>query len=177
MSDLNNLKSKIRSYNDIRNNTIEYRKAWQENLKSFIIERLTYIMTETGLKGEIENKEDVTNLEAIMLSLGKEISGIGEIISEDATRPLIKHNGSLVYQQLFNGKVQVMLVYPYIEGYGEPTQPKVVGIYRPQELKEPFIIRHMEEFIREVVAWEDYDDDEPSSTPRIGFNINLDNQD
>ena len=45
------------------------------------------------------------------------------------------------------------------------------GIYRPEELKEPFYIRHLEEFIKEITSWEDFDDDEPSQ--RIGFHFNL----
>ena len=93
-------------------------------------------------------------------TLGSEESGITEIINEKTDKPLIKHNGSLVYQQLFNGKVQVMIGFPYIEGFGEPRQPKVIGIYRPEEIKPPFLVRHMEDFIKEITMWEDFDDDE-----------------
>ena len=84
---------------------------------------------------------------------------------------MVKQNGSLIYQQLFNGKVIVLISYPYIENYGEPRPPKTIAIYRPEELREPFFIRHMEEFLSELTTWEDYDDDEPIQ--RIGFHPNF----
>jgi hypothetical protein len=84
---------------------------------------------------------------------------------------MIKHNGSLVYQQLFNGKIIVIIQYPFIENYGEPRPPKTVAIYRPEELSEPFLIRHLEEFIQEITDWEDFDDDEPNK--KIGFSMNF----
>ena len=72
---------------------------------------------------------------------------------------------------LFNGKIIVLINYPFIENYGQPQPPKTIAIYRPEELKEPYFIRHMEEFLQEITKWEDYDDDEP--TKRIGFQLNF----
>ena len=76
----------------------------------------------------------------------------------------------MIYQQLYNGKVQVMIVYPFIEGFGEPRPPKVISIYRPEEIKTPFLLRHMEEFIKEITQWEDFDDDDQAAA-KIGFNV------
>ena len=135
------------------------------------------MLDETALEGAIEIKEDVTNLEAIVLNLGQEKSGIYEKINEEVNRPLIKHNGSLVYQQLFNGKVITMITYPVIEGYGEPRPPRTIAIYRPEEIKPPFLVRHMEEFIREVTEWEDYDDDDKGPSQKIGNSLNFMPQD
>jgi hypothetical protein len=89
-------------------------------------------------------------------------------------RTMIKSNGSLIYQQLFNGKIMVMIVSPYIEGYGQPKPPMTLEILRPDELKAPFIIRHVEAFLRDITEWEDYDDEQPhkggQSFNPIGFN-------
>jgi len=128
-------------------------------------------MGEIGLEGEVEVRSDLENLEAIVLSLGTVQSGMFQRVNENIKRDLIKHNGSLVYQQLFNGKVLVLIQYPFIESYGDPRPPKTVGIYRPEELKEPFFARHIEELMQEVTLWEDYDDDEPHQ--RIGFQLNF----
>ncbi len=62
----------------------------------------------------------------------------------------------------------VMFVYPYIDGYGEPKPPRNLEILRPHELKQKYIIRHMEEFVKEITQWEDYDDDAPTNSA-IGF--------
>ncbi len=171
MDELINLKTKVTSYNEILSNTQNYRSVWQSDLKNFIIKRLEYIINQTGLKAEVQVNTQMENLESVVLSLGKQASGIGEKLSENATRPLIKHNGMLIYQQLFNGKVEVLLVLPFIEGYGKPVPPKMVAIYRPEEIIQPFIIRHVELFLKEVVNWEDYDDDQQIPAQPIGFQL------
>jgi len=171
MDELINLKTKVATYHEILDNTTQYRNVWREQLRAFIMNRLELILGETGLKAEIQVNDKVENLESVVLSLGRQESGIGEKVSEETIRPFIKHNGMLIYQQLFNGKVEVLVVPPFIEGYGKPAPPKMIAIYRPEEIKAPFIIRHVEQFLKEVINWEDYDDDQPISTQPIGFSM------
>ena len=162
-----NLKSKANKYRQILTNTQNYRKAWKEGLKDLIQKQLKDIIKETGLDAEVELKEELSNLSAIVLSLGTEFSGITEDTGK-VERPFLKSNGMLIYQQLFNGKIMVSMTHPLIEGLGKPGAPKQIEILRPEELKPPFIIRHAEEFLKEIIAWEDFDDDMPQSQP-IGF--------
>ena len=171
MENISNLKSKVKQYQRVLENTIAYRAAWKSQLKDEIINRLTELTEATGLEATIEVKEQMENLEAIVLSLGETKSGLSQKINAEVQRHLIKHNGSLIYQQLFNGKVIVLINYPQIEGYGQPRPPKNIAIYRPEEIKPPFLLRHLEDFMKEVTNWEDYDDDEPAQ--RIGFNMNF----
>ncbi len=124
MDDYNGLISKVERYQSILNNTLIYRERWEKQLKALIISELENMVKISGLKGTIETSNKVKHLEYIVLSLGSEESGISEIINDKIDKPLIKSNGSLIYQQLFNGKVQVMIVYPFIEGFGEPRPPK-----------------------------------------------------
>ena len=173
MEDLSNLKKKVTLYNTILQNTEHYRQTWKESLRENIVKMLEEMIKETGMTATVEVKRDLANLEAIVCSLGEAKSGIYQKVNEELNRPLIKHNGSLIYQQLFNGKVIVIITYPMIENYGEPRPPKTVAIYRPEELKEPFFVRHMEDFIKEVTQWEDYDDDEQTPTQQIGFRLNI----
>ena len=68
-----------------------------------------------------------------------------------------------------------MLQAPMIEGYGEPQPPRQLAIYRPEEMTAPFFVRHLEELIKAVTAWEDYDDDNVPADEgqRIGFKLNF----
>ena len=169
--DLINLKGKVSKYKTIVANTRAYRQSWIDGLRDRIINTLQKMIDDTELGASIEVRSDLENLEAIVLSLGEVKSGMYQKVTDDIKRHMIKHNGSLIYQQLFNGKVIVLINYPSIEGYGEPRPPKNVAIYRPEEVKEPYLIRHMEEFIKEITNWEDYDDDEPAQ--RIGYQMNF----
>ncbi|GAB5551518.1 MAG: hypothetical protein Sapg2KO_11090 [Saprospiraceae bacterium] len=168
-----NLNRKVAQYKEVLQNTENYRAAWNDELKETIINKLQELINVTGLGAKLETKGDMENLQAIVISLGESKSGMYQKLGDDIKRHLIKHNGSLIYQQLFNGKVIVMIQYPYIENYGEPNPPKTIAIYRPEELRDPYFVRHMEEFVQEITKWEDYDDDEPNK--KIGFNFNFQN--
>ena len=112
------------------------------------------------------------NLEIVIFNLGMQKSGMSEKVNDGLKKPMIKSNGGLIYQQLFNGKILIMIAMPFIEGYGEPRPPKTIEILRPEELKQPFIYRHVETFLKDVTEWEDYDDDLPQQNATfnpIGF--------
>ncbi len=167
-------KKRVAAYKRILKNTKEYRKKWNESLKPEIISVLERILDETSLEGKINVRDEIENLEAISLSLGHDISGIAEKFPDSISkRPYIKSNGVLLYQQLFNGKVMIMIMYPYIEGYGQPKPPKNLEILRPEEFKDIFILRHVEAFLKEIIEWEDFDDDVPEKMGinPIGFSL------
>lgn len=171
-----NLQRKVESYRQTLENTRNYRQAWQDHLREEIKSQLLGIAEKAGLDGFVEERAELVNLEAVVFSLGDEKSGVAREITAEIRRDLVKHNGSLIYQQLFNGKVLVLMNYPYIETYGEPAPPRTFGIYRPEELRPPFFHRHMETFIQELTLWEDYDDDTNGAahaSQRIGFKMNF----
>jgi len=166
--DLHNIITKVDKYNQILDNTKNYRAKWSTEMKKTISATLEKIIKDTKLNAYIEYKDDIENLEVINFSLGTEVSGIAEKFPGNKTkRPFIKNNGALIFQQLFNGKLMVMILYPFIEGYGQPKPPKNVEIVRPEELKKEFVIRYVEEFLQEVIEWEDFDDDVPE---KMGMN-------
>lgn len=166
-----NLQRRVNQYKEVLQNTQQYREAWKTSLREEIRSILQHLVTAIKLEAEVIVRSEIENLEAVVLSLGTSKSGMFQKVSEEVHRDLIKHNGSLVYQQLFNGKVIVLINYPFIENYGQPRPPKTIAIYRPEELKEPYFIRHMEDFIQEITNWEDFDDDDPNK--KIGFHLNF----
>lgn len=175
--DIGTLIVKVNKYKQVLENTETYRAAWHSDIKPLLVDALNEIIEDTQLnKAEVIIRDNIENLETIILDLGRSSSGISENITDSGVkRTMIKSNGSLVYQQLFNGKIMVMVFSPHIEGYGDPKPPKTIEILRPDELKAPFIIRHMELFLRDITDWEDFDDDEPEKKPNsfnpIGFNL------
>ncbi len=170
-NDLFSFSRKVSQYKEVLSQTEAYRQVWKDGLKAKLIKFLEDAIKEVDLDATVEVRNDLQNLEAIVLNLGTVKSGMYQMINQEIERHLIKNNGSLIYQQLFNGKVIVMIQFPYIENYGELKPPKTIAIYRPEELKDPFCVRHLEEFIQDMTNWEDYDDDEPNK--KIGFELNF----
>ena len=163
---------KINKYKEVLQNTIEYRNAWHDYIKPLLVKKLEELVEIIDLeKAEIIIRDNIVNLESVSFDLGRTSSGISESIEDTGVlRTMIKSNGSLIYQQLFNGKIMVMIMSPYIEGYGQPKPPMQVEILRPDELKEPFIIRHLELLFKDITEWEDFDDDQTTKSNSIGFN-------
>lgn len=167
--DYSKLKKKVKSLNAVLKNTEDFRKEWDSNLKSMISDTLELIIKEIKLDAEVLIHDQLYGLETVSLNLGTVESGIFERLGEDTKKPLIRTNGILMFQQLFNSKISIWISFPHIEGVGEPKTPKMLEIVRPDELKEVNILRYIEQFIDEITKWEDYDDDVPPAHTSIGF--------
>jgi len=174
--DLGTLQSKVNNYHEIIQNTKSYRADWPTQVIPQLQKVLNSIIKETKLDAKVVVKDSMENLNIVILTLGQEFSGIAEKLEDsDAQRPMIKNKGSLVFQQLFNGKILIMIMLPFIEGYGQPAPPQTLEILRPQELTDMFVIRYVEQFMRAVIEWEDYDDDgkKQGQLAPIGFQSEL----
>jgi hypothetical protein len=166
--DISKLLSNVKKLNTVLENTQNYRDLWESTHKKLIISVLENLIETGGIQGEVVINDNYEGLEAISLALATSDSGIYERISDKTKRALIRNGGVLTYHQLFNGKIGILIGYPYIEGIGQPKMPKTIEISRPEELKEIHILRHVEMFIDEIAEWEDFDDDK-DATHTIGF--------
>ena len=166
--DTSKLQVKVNQLSGVMKNTHDYREVWDKSYKQMIIDTLEKLIQESNIQGEVKVNDHFEGLEAISLALETRDSGIYERITDNTKRALIRNGGVLTYHQLFNGKIGILIGYPYIEGIGQPKMPKTVEIVRPEELKEINILRQVEQFIDEITEWEDFDDDKQSAH-KIGF--------
>ncbi|NCT73024.1 MAG: hypothetical protein GXC78_00715 [Chitinophagaceae bacterium] len=177
--DFKQLRDKVTTYQEVLANTHRYRQEWKDHTRDFIRTSLTQIIDETGLRARITERTQIENLEAVVLDLGRSSSGLSENLENtDLKHTMVKNNGSLIYQQLFNGKIMVMLTNPYIEGYGEPKPARSLEIVRPEELTPTLIYAHTEQLLNDLIEWEDFDDDDHGRKPAfqpIGFQHSLGN--
>ncbi len=171
------LKDRAKRYQEILDQVVTYRDEWGSSLKHFIINKSEEILKQTDINANIQVEERFKNLESITISLGKSLSGISEVVDENVNRSIVKDQGALIYSQLFNGKIQVWMTYPLIEGLMQPKPPKGMGIYAPPEIDERHIMTKFDEFFKELIEWENYDDDQPNhSSNRIGFGMHSVNE-
>ena len=169
------IKERASKYTSILQQVLDYRAAWGKSLKKFIRKQSETILNEAGINAQIEIEERFENLESITISLGKSISGIAENVDGITKRTIIKDKGSLIFSQLFNGKVQAWMTYPLIEGLMQPKPPLMIGIYAPPEFNEDLVLSTFDEFFKQLIEWENYDDDQPGQQiNRIGFGVRHD---
>lgn len=165
------LKERAKKYTGILQQVVSFRQEWEDSLKQFLLDTIDTVLEQTEISGTVETEERFANLQSITVSLGKSVSAIAEKIDDNVNRPIIKDRGSMVYSQLFNGKVQCWMTYPLIEGLMQPKPPQMIGIYAPKEFNEELILSNFDQFFKELIEWENYDDDQPGAEPvrRIGF--------
>lgn len=176
------IKERVVKYKNMLDQVSQWRATWSKNLKKFILKEVTKLLDATGLEATVNEEEKIKGLESITIMLGNKKSGIYEMAADGNERKdFFKEYGTLVYSQLFNGKVQVWMTFPFIEGLIEPRPPKLIGIYAPPEFNESLIIGHMEVFMKDLIEWEDFDDDDnPSAAApktQIGFGITSQQED
>jgi len=166
------IKDRASKYTAILDQVISFRAAWGKGLKKLIQDTSEEILEHTGIEAKIDVEERFENLESLTVHLGKSISGIAETVDDDQKRTIIKDKGSLIFSQLFNGKVQAWMTYPLIEGLMQPKQPKMIGIYAPHEFDDQLLLGIFDTFFKELIDWENYDDDQPGQNiNRIGFGM------
>lgn len=172
------LKSRAESYKNMLEQVDTFRNAWSKSLRKTILKHIKEIAKQTGLDFEIQEQDQITGLGIISLKMGLKKSGLYEEVRKDQQRDFFKDFGTLNYSQLFNGKVQVWMTFPVIEGLMEPAAPKLLGIYGPPEFKESMILTDFERFLKELIEWEDYDDDDTKlpTANKIGFGSDEDKE-
>ena len=160
-TNMQQLQNLANEYRQVLANTELYRQQWQNETKARITEVFNLITENTGLQAKVLVRGQIENLESIVLDLGRSSSGLSESLENtDLKNTMVKNNGSLIYQQLFNGKLMVMLNAPHIEGYGEPKPPRTLEIIRPDEMTPDLIFGHVERLLNDIIEWEDFDDDD-----------------
>lgn len=156
------LSEKIADYQQVLMNTTVFRKAWTDSIKGMIRKTLQDFLGGSGLNGKLVENTDMENLESITLDLGRSSSGIAQSKeTAEIKNFMIKNNGGLIYQQLFNGKIMAMVNQPHIEGYGERKEPQFVEIVTTEEINEVLILEHVEIMLEILTQWEDFDDEGP----------------
>lgn len=162
---------KANKYKGMLSQVETFRNEWSKKLKKFILKNLKDIVKATELDVEIDDEAQITGLGIVSMKMGVKKSGLYQEVSDSEQKNFFKDFGTLNYSQLFNGKVQVWMTYPVIEGLMEPKPPKLVGIYAPPEFNEALVLGHFETFLKDLIEWEDYDDDEPQQAVinKIGF--------
>ncbi len=94
------------------------------------------------------------NLEAVVYSLGSAYSGIVQEDDESDTAYL-KHFGHLVFGQLHNGEISVIISLPFVEELVMNTEPEIVlATLKPSELVQSKILDLFRDFLAKIVEWE-----------------------
>ena len=149
-SKIQDLRTKMDKYYNNRFELENRRQQWRDNTKELIYNTLIEINEQfVNLVWHVSKNETSTNLESVYWSMRNFYSGI--IIDN---KHIVVRPGYLNFAQLVNGKIIVLISYPYIDENIRPEiKPKVLGEYLPSEIKEELIIDMAGKFLDEINDW------------------------
>lgn len=167
-------KTAFTNYTDCLSKVEARRQLWETETKEIIYNSLTQITKDYKFQWHVQRLEHLTNYQTINISFNNLNSGISEKEYDKAgklvhAKSYIKHGGYMAYCQSFNGKVNVLIVYPYIEEWVTQKEAKVIATIEPKEISNEKILQHLVQFLNEMSAWEGTD------RPPIGYQVGTNN--
>lgn len=141
--------------------TNERRELWQSSTKNTLIEVLEMIAAQIkDLNPEVQRFKVLDHLETVNIVCGLLPSGHVER-GEKENGPYInyyqKEGGCLSYSQSYNGKIHVMISYPFIEKVTGKIETTLVATMEPKEITEDVISDHFITFMEAKTKWEGLD--------------------
>jgi hypothetical protein len=132
----------------------ENRKVWNAETNKLIVETFQCVTQKVpNINWEIKNVGAMENLDLLSLGFKSESSGIvGQV--EGVFKFFAKIGGKLIYSQVYNGEIYVLIDYPHIEGHVERQSPKFLDKYEPSQISADIILDHINIFLEEMLSWE-----------------------
>jgi hypothetical protein len=149
------IKNRVIDFNKALSEIEENRKLWNEGIRDMLSNDLVEIKNTLNLPSvRIEVDEVNQNLQAVSFIIDPMRSGITCPTEDGRTKSFIKQGCALHFYQLYNGKIEIVMSYPFIEEI-IPKQPNmIIGKLDPNELTEAIISKMVETLFAEMTKWE-----------------------
>jgi hypothetical protein len=150
-------------YVDSLTKTTERRELWKTETKEKIYEILILVENSFKFQWHVQRIEVIENYQTINISFNSMGSGLIETTYDEKTnkpikrKSFIKHGGYLAYCQSFNGKINVVIGFPYIEEWVDQMDLKVIATLEPSQITETIITEHLICFLQSMSEWEGKD--------------------
>jgi hypothetical protein len=150
-------------YVDTLQKTNERRELWTNETKAKIIESLTLVKDSFKCDWLVQRLERTRNCQTINICFNTKNSGIVDVKIDESTgkekgvKSYTKHGGYLAYCQSYNGKINVIIGFPYIDEWVFQMDAKVIDTIEPERVTEELISSHVIKFLDIMTEWEGKD--------------------
>jgi hypothetical protein len=141
------------------------REVWGNEIENLLITTLKSVKAEIKIGLQIQNVKQVNNYSSIIFCLNNTPSGLFKPLGASSVENYIKIGGALVFAQSYNGKINIIVRFPYIENFLSEMDVKVIKTISPELITENLIKEMVAEFFDYMTLWED----ENLHSARIGY--------
>ena len=160
---IEHLNEHIKDYKISIEIVIQKKIYWQENTKAILLKTLNEITSKYAIGWTVQQLNWIQSNEAVNITFDSFPPDLMEQTNKIMSYQFIQ-GGSLVFTQSYNGDVQVIILFPIVENTTLENSSLELGIYNPKEINEKLIIEKVDEFLKEMIAWE-----VPNVRKKLGF--------
>jgi hypothetical protein len=152
----------FKKYLESLDKTNERRILWNKDTKRQIVETLELIVSSFKYDWLVQRLEYIENYQTINVCLNNKGSGMIQNIKDSDTgysvgHKYIKHGGYLAFCQSYNGNINVIIGFPYIDEWVLPMDTKVIATIEPSQVTEELITEYVITFLQTMTEWEGHD--------------------
>jgi hypothetical protein len=159
----NSIKDAFDKYTDTLKKVNERRELWTNETKTNIINTLTLVKDTFKFDWQVQRLEGTKNYQTINICFNKKNSGIVDVKIDEVTgkekgfKAYTKSGGYLAFCQSYNGKINVIIGFPYIDEWVSQMDAKVIDTIEPELVTEELISKHVVNFLETMTDWEGKD--------------------
>ncbi len=151
---IEHLEERVNEYKNSIKTVVEKRILWNTQIKFLIIKVLKDAEKTYNIGWRVQELNWIHTNEAVNITFD---SFPPEMIEKTNLIPSFQFlkGGSLVFSQMYNGDVEIFIVFPIIENWNALDDDLIeMGTYTPTQVTEILVTEKIDEFLKEMIKWE-----------------------
>lgn len=150
---IEHLEGHISDYKASIETVIKKKNAWKSKTKQLLLKVLNGVTEKYDVGWRVQELNWIHNNEAVNITFD---SFPQELLEKTNCIPSYQfiQGAALVFSQSYNGDVFVFIVFPIIDYMSTESNSVDLGVYSPLDINENLIIEKVDEFLKEMIAWE-----------------------
>lgn len=157
------LEERVNDYKKSIEIVIQKKIFWKQKTRTILLETLNNIVTQYNIGWQVQELNWIQSNEAINITFDSFPPELMEKTNLIASYQFIQ-GGSLVFSQSYSGDIHVIILFPIVEDTSIENSSIELGIFKPEEITEKFIIERVDEFLKQMIQWE-----VPNLKTKLGF--------
>ncbi len=168
---IEHLEERILDYKNAIKIVVEKRIMWKNKTKNLIVSVLKKAEQAYAIGWQVQELNWIHSNEAVNITFDSFPPDMIELTNQLPTYQFLQ-GGSLVFSQLHNGDISVLILFPILEN-AMPMEDDTedLGTYIPEEINEKLIVEKLDVFLKEIIKR-----DIPLLNKKMGFSKEKSNE-
>lgn len=161
---IEHLEERVLDYKNSIRIVVQKRILWKTTTKDLIVSVLKKAENSYTIGWQVQELNWIHSNEAVNITFDSFPPDMIELTNQLPTYQFLQ-GGSLVFSQLHNGDVNVIIVFPVAENsIPLENESEDLGTYNPEDIHEKLIIEKLDVFLKEIIKRE-----VPTLGKKMGF--------